>query len=155
MGIMRKMTSVSTMGLVDYRSDKERTAKYTKQTRNAARAQAAQQMQSMELQRKANDALNHANVREEVRTTTYVEQPQPTGALSRMAAKLEQKGLEMQAKKNGEPMPVAVEQTHVVEVVEQPAAQLPPAGWYADPDGSGQQRWFDGAAWTDFMQPSA
>src|SRR6476661_4352642 len=25
----------------------------------------------------------------------------------------------------------------------------PPAAWYPDPDGSGQQRYFDGAAWTD------
>jgi hypothetical protein len=30
MGITRKLLSVSTLGLVDYRSDKERTAAYTK-----------------------------------------------------------------------------------------------------------------------------
>jgi hypothetical protein len=29
----------------------------------------------------------------------------------------------------------------------------PPAGWYLDPDGSGSQRWFDGSAWTEFLQP--
>lgn len=34
MGLFRKVTSVSTGGLVDFRSDKERTARYTKQTRN-------------------------------------------------------------------------------------------------------------------------
>ncbi|MCF7552593.1 DUF2510 domain-containing protein [Pseudonocardia sp. WMMC193] len=36
------MTSLSTLGLVDYRSDKERIAKYTRQTRNATRAAVAQ-----------------------------------------------------------------------------------------------------------------
>lgn len=42
MGLLRKMTSLSTLGLVDYRSDKERIAKYTRQTRNATRAAVAQ-----------------------------------------------------------------------------------------------------------------
>jgi hypothetical protein len=42
MGMTRKFASVMTVGLIDYRSDKERIAKYTRQTRNAARAQARQ-----------------------------------------------------------------------------------------------------------------
>jgi hypothetical protein len=37
--------SVSTLGLVDFRSDKERTARYTRQTRNAVRAQSSMQAQ--------------------------------------------------------------------------------------------------------------
>jgi len=40
MGITRKVLSVSTLGLVDYRSDKERTAAYTKATKKAAERQA-------------------------------------------------------------------------------------------------------------------
>jgi hypothetical protein len=40
MGMTRKVLSVCTLGLIDFRSDKERTARYTKQTRDAARAQA-------------------------------------------------------------------------------------------------------------------
>lgn len=40
MGMIRKTLSVCTFGLIDFRSDKERTARYTKQTRDAARAQA-------------------------------------------------------------------------------------------------------------------
>lgn len=51
MGLFRKMTSISTLGLVDYRSDKERIAKYTRQTRNATRAAVAQNMMGLELQR--------------------------------------------------------------------------------------------------------
>jgi hypothetical protein len=30
-----------------------------------------------------------------------------------------------------------------------PAASAPPAGWYADPNGGGGQRYWDGNAWTD------
>lgn len=51
MGLIRKMASVSTLGAVDFRSDRERTARYTKQTRNAVRAQTAQQA-ALEQQRR-------------------------------------------------------------------------------------------------------
>ncbi|WNY15189.1 hypothetical protein SEA_MACGULLY_85 [Rhodococcus phage MacGully] len=39
MGMTRKTMSVLSLGLIDFWSDKERTARYTKQTRNAARKQ--------------------------------------------------------------------------------------------------------------------
>jgi hypothetical protein len=42
MGLLRKAMSISTIGLIDYRSDKERIARYTRQTRNATRVAAAQ-----------------------------------------------------------------------------------------------------------------
>jgi hypothetical protein len=38
-GITRKLMSVSTLGLVDYRSDKERTAAYTKAAKKEAKKQ--------------------------------------------------------------------------------------------------------------------
>lgn len=51
MGITRKTASMLSMGLVDFRSDKERTARYTRQTRNATRAQVAQNMAALDVQR--------------------------------------------------------------------------------------------------------
>jgi hypothetical protein len=41
MGLTRKLLSVSTLGAVDYRSDKERTAAYTKATAKEAKEQTA------------------------------------------------------------------------------------------------------------------
>jgi hypothetical protein len=43
MGLIRKAMSVSSLGLVDFRSDKERVARYSRHTRNAVRAQSQQQ----------------------------------------------------------------------------------------------------------------
>lgn len=51
MGMIPKLTSLGTLGPVDYRSDKERIARYTKQTRNATRAQVAQNIRMLDLQR--------------------------------------------------------------------------------------------------------
>ena len=67
MGLIRKTMSLSTVGIVDYRSKKERATKYSKQTRTAARAQVAQTAMMLENQRKQLAAADHANVREEVR----------------------------------------------------------------------------------------
>jgi hypothetical protein len=42
MGLIRKMMSVSTLGAVDFRSDKERTAAYTRRSATEARKQSAE-----------------------------------------------------------------------------------------------------------------
>jgi type II secretory pathway pseudopilin PulG len=62
--------SVSTLGVIGFRSNNERTARYTKQTRNAARAQVAQEAMNLEFQRQQLAALNHANVREATKPIT-------------------------------------------------------------------------------------
>jgi len=55
-------------------------AKYTKQTRNAARAQVVQTAMMLENQRKQIDAADHANVREEVRDIRAAEVARPAPA---------------------------------------------------------------------------
>ncbi|MEU2349899.1 DUF2510 domain-containing protein [Modestobacter sp. NPDC049651] len=78
MGLIRKSMSLGTMGLVNYRSKDERTAKYAKQTRNAARVQVAQTAMMIENQRQQLAAADHANVREEVRDMRAVQAPAPS-----------------------------------------------------------------------------
>src|SRR4051812_28620875 len=67
--------AVSTMGMVSYRSKDERTSKYAKQTRNAARVQVAQNAMALEHQRQMINQNDHANVREEVRDMRAAAQP--------------------------------------------------------------------------------
>jgi hypothetical protein len=76
-GILRKTMSVSTMGMVSYRNKDERTAKYARQTRNAARAQVAQNAMMLEHQRQMITQNDHANVREEVRDMWAAQPPAP------------------------------------------------------------------------------
>ncbi|MFB8350961.1 hypothetical protein [Streptomyces niveus] len=52
MGITRKLMSVSTLGAVDFRSDKERTAAYTKATKKQAKKQTKLLKQQAKLQKK-------------------------------------------------------------------------------------------------------
>lgn len=59
--------SVSTLGMVNYRNPQERSAKYQRQTRNAVRAQVAQQAFNLEVQRQQLEALNYANMREDLK----------------------------------------------------------------------------------------
>ena len=108
MGFIRKVASVSTVGMINFRGKNERANKYAKQTRNAARVQVGQNAAQLELQRQQLAALDHGNVREEVRDIRYPQQP-----------------------------------------------QLPPAGWYPNPEDPAVVRWFDGTRWTDFTQPRA
>lgn len=53
MGATRKLLSVSTLGLVDFRSDKERTAAYTKNAQREARKQTRLMRQQAKLQAQA------------------------------------------------------------------------------------------------------
>lgn len=48
MGLFRKLTSAATLGAVDFRSDKERTARYTKQQLKLMKQQARMQKQGQQ-----------------------------------------------------------------------------------------------------------
>ena len=37
----------------------------------------------------------------------------------------------------------------LVSAPQKPKSYMPPAGWYPDPDGADQQRYWDGAKWTE------
>ncbi len=59
MGLTRKFLSVSSLGLISFRSRDERMEKFAKQTRNATRAAVAQRATGLELPR---DQLAQAEV---------------------------------------------------------------------------------------------
>lgn len=81
LGILRKTMAVGTGGMISYRNKEERATKYAKQTRNAARAQVAQNAMMLEHQRQMINQADHANVREEVRDMRAVgQQPTPAAA---------------------------------------------------------------------------
>lgn len=84
MGLIRKTMSMTTLGAVDFRSDKERTAAYTK----AAKKQAKKQTKIMEQQLAAQQAA--AN-------------PQQSGWGARLVAAAEAKKAELDAAKHSTP----------------------------------------------------
>lgn len=78
MGLFRKTTSVFTMGLIDFRSDRERTARYTRQTRNAVRRQAnAAANQSMYWQPAPPQQMSPQGFQPPPPPVPYLGQPQP------------------------------------------------------------------------------
>lgn len=66
MGLIRKLTSVGTVGLVDFRSDKERAAAYGKGARKHAR-------------RQARELKKQTKVMKAQRATAFAMPPAPTG----------------------------------------------------------------------------
>lgn len=82
MGLMRKMMSVSTGGVVDFRSDKERTAAYTK----AAKKEAREQTRLMREQA-AQQAAHMRAMEEAQRVQQQVAQP-PSAPVSSPAPQL-------------------------------------------------------------------
>ena len=139
MGLIRKTMSLSTLGLVSFRNKEERTTRYARQTRNAARAQVAQQAMALEHQRQLITQGEHAAVQQQLQAwgqqqmhfqqlqaLTQVSQPAPPPA----------------AHQSLPPRPPAPQQ----------APPASPAGWYPDQQDAQLVRWFDGTRWTEHTQ---
>lgn len=116
-GLFRKAVSVSTLGVVSYRSSEERqvrsarqTAKYDKQARNAARAQVAQNAVDLQIQRAQLEAVERQ-------------------------AGIVQAQLEEQIRVQHSYQPAEV------------APHAVPAGWYPVEGRPGAFMWWDGQRW--------
>ncbi|NYD39179.1 hypothetical protein BJ983_005281 [Actinomycetospora corticicola] len=138
---MRKMTSISTLGLVDFRSDKERTAKYTRDTRDATR-------EAIEAQEAA------AKYARQTRNATRVTVVQNMMMLDQQRRQLAQDRVHhVESQANAHILAGGQQQQSWPEP-QQIAPQAPPpyvpdsipAGWYDD--GNGTTRWYDGQRWT-------
>jgi hypothetical protein len=125
MGLIRKMTSLGTAGLVDLRSDKERIARNTAKTNKTMKVQ--------------NKLLKEQNRL----VASAAKQPSYQNRVVSSAAKQPSYQLVGEAAQAAQASPQPV------------APQGPPAGWYADAEQPGMDRWYDGVAWTDFRQPKA
>lgn len=78
MGLMRKAASISTLGLVKYRSDSEQSKRIARQTRNAARAQVAQNQVMIAGQRAQLEAHVQGNGYQIARDATPAQAALPT-----------------------------------------------------------------------------
>jgi hypothetical protein len=151
MGLIRKMTSVSTLGLVDFRSDKERIARNTKRTTKAIREQ-TQAMQAISAQQVAqqNAALGAAA------------QMITTGVSSAISTQTSQQIAAMRMPSAPPPpfsppppfaQPSALPPPHQIEASGANMRALPvsprPGQWQPDPLGVRRLRWHDGRSWTD------
>jgi len=132
MGIIRKTMSMGSLGAVDYRSDKERTAAYTKGTRKEAKKQT--KIMNEQTKRQAEHDAAMAKKQTEIMEEQARRQVEHDAAM--LAA---QSGQAPAAPKVAQGSPVA--------------PQSPPPGWYPDQVNPALVRWFDGQNWTDHLQP--
>lgn len=125
MGLIRKTMSVGTLGMIDYRSDKERMARSARLTKEATRKGNRQQKHLMEQQ----------------------------NALLAQQVAAQQQILAMQSAQFAAPgwYDDGSHQLRWWDGRQWGAVQsvTAPAGWYPDPDDANLQRYWDGSAWTE------
>lgn len=129
MGLMRKLTSVSTLGAVDYRSDKERIAKNTKGTKKAVEAQT--KMLNRQYEDSTADRIADATARAQIRANAKAAKK------SKRSKRSPSEPAESAAIAHSGPPAIALSPPSV------------PAGWHQDPTGRHQHRYWGGAQWTD------
>lgn len=138
MGLFRKMTSIGTGGLVDFRSDKERTARYAKQLRNEAR------IQNRMLRRAGTPSVLTDSLPELERLADLHRRGDLTDDEFR-AAKAKILGVT-----SGPPPAPVPAYNH--RSLPPPAPDAPP-GWYPDPIGRGQRWWGGPDGWASHPRP--
>jgi Protein of unknown function (DUF2510) len=77
MGLIRKTASISTLGIIKFRSNGEQTRRLAKQTRNATRAQVVQNQVLIATQRAQLEAQIQANAYQMARDIAPIQQPMP------------------------------------------------------------------------------
>ncbi len=126
--------SVSTLGMIDYRSDKERTARSTRLTKEATRKGNKQHKRLLEAQ--------NAMIAQQMAAQQQIMAMQAAQFAPATAPGWFDDG-------NGQMRWWDGRQWGAVTPPQPTAALTAPAGWYDDPDDAGQQRYWDGSAWTE------
>jgi hypothetical protein len=155
-GLFRKTMSLSTLGLVSFRNGDDRSTRIAKQTRNAARAQVAQQAMALEHQRQL---IAHAEYAAAQREAQAWQQQQMLFQQMQAQQRHPQHVQGWAPAPNPvPPQPLPPGQTAAQAIpaappVARPAPTTPPPGWYPDQQNARLVRWFDGMRWTEHTQP--
>ena len=146
MGLIRKMTSVSTLGLVDYRSDKERTASYTKRSAREARKQTA--IQTAQLEQMRVNQLDASAAAPSGPPPGWYQAPHDPAGVARWwdGACWGDQTQQQNSTRAALPQPELVDRRP--RALEQHSAATP-EGWYPCPSGEHRHRWWDGSQWTE------
>ncbi|MGY1730297.1 DUF2510 domain-containing protein [Geodermatophilus sp. SYSU D01045] len=151
-GLLRKTASIFTVGVVSFRSQEDRMTRYARQTRNAARAQVAQQAVALEHQRQLITQGEYAAVQQQVQAggqqQMHFQQLQAITQMSRP-------GQPPVPPQPLHPRPPALPHALPAPPPPRPVPPAPPAGWYPDQQDPRLVRWFDGMRWTEHTQPRA
>jgi hypothetical protein len=166
-GVIRKTMSISTGGLVDLRSDKERVALYTKQIRNTQRSAARKEALAdanaiLIARRQAKVDAKAAQWAANASAAAAVQSPAPAGAPPCWYADATDPALLRwwsgaawtESTRTAEALtPTPTEASAPVDVVVPSAAAGPPPGWYDDLSDPTRSRWWDGTVWGEHTQP--